>query len=56
MTLTCKLGRPHVFDLKGQGKNVRQLDLTTANYRFYQTYFHFPELLLEPGVTISIYC
>lgn len=56
MTLTCKLGRPHVFDLKGQGKKVKAVRLNHCQlaYRLYQTSFHFPELLLESGVIITM--
>lgn len=49
MTLTCKLGRPHVFDLKGQRKKVKAVRLNHCQlgYRLYQTSFQFPRTALR---------
>lgn len=49
MTLTCKLGRPHVFDLKGQRKKVKAVRLNHCqlDYRLYQTSFQFPRTALR---------
>lgn len=49
MTLTCKLGRPLVFDLKGQRKKVKAVRLNHCqlDYRLYQTSFQSPRIALR---------
>lgn len=56
MILICKLGKHLVFDLKGHGKKVKAVCLNHCqlDYGLYRTSFLLRELLLEPGVIISM--
>ena len=56
MILICKLGKRLMFDHKGQGKKVKAVCLNHCqlDYGLYHTSFLLRELLLEPGVIISM--